>query len=331
MNDVIIVGGGPGGLLFGYLLQQNDIKYLILEKESIGNSFRKMRPNMVLLSPAIPGTDWTSLTLKQPIWSINGVSKPYPTRDDFVCYLERFAVDNALVVREHTPVNSVQREEGSFKVVCGDGAYHSKYVVLATGFYAKPKYPGIPGIEGNPYVTHYANFFGCMAYQGKKVLIVGGGNSAAEIAIELSGVCEVTLKTRGPLRFFSETDDLGHIRGLSESVLKELIRFNIINHVMDGDIRGFDGGTVTFASGKMQHFDKIILATGFLPDFPPLKDMEIKCGDNGVPLITRAGESVSAEGVFFGGSLAMFHSRCRFIHGFRNEAEKIMWEIFDRL
>jgi thioredoxin reductase len=331
MLDVIVVGGGPGGLLSGYLFQQNDIKYLVLERETVGHSFRKMRPDMILLSPAIPSADWTSLTLKQPIWELDGVRKPYPTRDDFVCYLERFAIDNSLLVKEHCPAEIIQRENSGFKVISKNGEYFSKYVVIATGFYARARYPRIPGIEDNPHVIHYADFFSCMAYQGKRVLVVGGGNSAAEIAIELSGVSDVTLKTRGPLRFFSETDDLGDIRGFSESVLKELIKFTIIDHVWDEDIRDIDGGSVTFDSGKVERFDKIILATGFLPDIPPLTDMEIQCGDNGVPLITNSGESVSAEGIFFGGSLAMFHSRCRFIHGFRNEMEKVMWAIFDRL
>lgn len=331
MFDVIVIGGGPGGLLTGHLFHANDVNYLILEKESVGSSFRKMRPDMILLSPGIPGADWTSLTLRQPIWAIDGIGKPFPTRDDFVCYLEKFTLDNSLNVKEHCPVEGIEKGDGVMKVITREGEYISRFVVLATGFYARPRFPDIPGAKDNPQVIHYADFFSCKAYQGKKILVVGGGNSAAELAIELSGVADVTLKSRGPLQYFSETNDLGDIRGLSESVLKELIKFNIIEHLFDGEIKKVDRGRVTFESGETVRFDKIILATGFLPEIPSLSGVNIQCDDDGVPLITKYGESVSAEGIFFAGSLAMFHARCRFIHGFRNEAGKIAWAIFDRL
>lgn len=331
MFDVIVVGGGPGGLLAGYYFQQNDLNYLILERDTVGSSFRKMKPDMILLSPAIPSADWTSLTLKQPIWALNGVRKPYPTRDDFVCYLEKFAIDNSLHMKEHSHVSLIQKEDSGFRVVTGDNEYLSKYVLIATGYYARPMYPHFPGVRDNPFVIHYADFFSCMAYQGKRVLVVGGGNSAAELAIELSGVSDVTLKTRGHLRFFSETDDLGDIRGLSESVLKELIRFHIIHHLWEEDIKEIDGANVVFESEKRERFDKIILATGFLPEIPTFAGAEVELSDNKTPLITDSGESISAPGVFFSGSLAMFHTRCRFIHGFRNEAERVTWAIFDRL
>lgn len=331
MHDVIVVGGGPGGILSGYYFQKNDINCLVLEKECIGSSFRKMKSDMVLLSPAVPGVDWTSLTLTHPIWALEGVQRPFPRRDDFIRYLERFVHDTGVAVMEHAPVLSISKDEQGFKVVTQEEELSSRFVVVATGYYGRPKIPEIPGLKGNPAVEHYVDFVNCESYRGDKVLVVGGGNSAAEVTIGLSGISKVTLFTRSPLQFFSETDDPGNIRGRSESSIKELIKLGIVQHICGDEMKFVDGGEVHFNSGRVEKFDKIILATGFLPVLPQTFGVEIEVEEHGVPMITGSGESLSVMGLFFSGSLAMFHSRCRFIHGFRSEVEKVTWAIFDRL
>ncbi len=332
MYDVIVVGAGPGGLLAGYHLEVNDLSYLILEKENVGQSWRNMRAGMLLLSPAIPSSDWTSLSLTQPIWDIPGVTRPFPTKDDFLCYMEKFVMDNRLNIKNKTRVRLIEKKEGgSFLVHTDEEEYESSFVIIATGSYAIPRFPDITGVRDNPALLHSSSFFKCMTYHGKKILVMGSGNSAAETAIELSGIAKVTLISKGELKFFTETSDLAHIRGFSESVLKELIRFGIITHIKDDGISSLDGGKVTYISGKREEFDVIVVATGFHPCLPPLEGMKVDTNGEGSPLITPQGESVTAEGLFFAGSLALFNDRCRFIHGFRGEVEKITWTIFDRL
>src|SRR3990172_3310656 len=192
MKSVIIVGGGPAGLLLAHFLGEHGIDYEVLERGKIAQSWRMMREGMILLSPAVPGTDWTSLTLRHPLWALPGVLP------------------------------------GGFSLDTPAGKKACRFLVLATGSYSEPAYPDIPGIAPNPFVIHACDFIHCMAYSGKRVLVIGGGNSAAEIAIELAGTAGVTLCTRSPMRYFSETGDLEHIRGSSESTLKECIRFKII-------------------------------------------------------------------------------------------------------
>jgi len=330
--DVCVVGAGPGGILTGYYLGRNDVDYVVLERGLIGESWRRMRPGMVLLSPSIPGADWTSLTLDQPLWSLKGVSRPFPSRDDFLCYLEKFVMDNSINVRDRCGVSFIERVEDGFILHTDEGTgIRARFVVIATGCYGLPKFPEIKGVMSNSHVIHASDYFHCMAYEGRKVLVVGGGNTAAEIAIELSGTSRVTLLTRGELKFFTRTGDLSHIRGLSESVLKELIQFRIVRHIADDEISELEGGRVRFESGKEEEFDRIIFATGYHPRLPRFEGIEIETDEEGIPLITGSGESISASGVFFAGSLAMFHKRCRFIHGFRNEVERVTWAIFDRL
>ena len=85
-----------------------------------------------------------------------------------------------------------------------------------------------------------------------------------------------------------------------------------------------------FRSGDEREFDRIICATGYSPGWLPVEGGEVKAGPDGFPAITSSGES-SVPGLYFCGSLARFHRRCAFIHGFRNYVEKVFWDIADRL
>ncbi|HJX14430.1 MAG TPA: NAD(P)-binding domain-containing protein, partial [Candidatus Deferrimicrobiaceae bacterium] len=265
MKSVIIVGGGPAGLLLAYFLGEHGVDYEVLERGKIAQSWRMMREGMILLSPAVPGTDWTSLTLRHPLWALPGVRKPFPRREDFLCYVDAFARENRLRVFENTPVIRAAVIPGGFSVETPAGKKSCRFLVLATGSYSEPAYPDIPGIAPNPVVIHACDFIHCMAYSGKRVLVIGGGNSAAEIAIELAGTAGVTLCTRGPMRYFSETGDLEHIRGSSESTLKECIRFGIIGLREEDPPLRVSGGRVRFRGGEEREFDWIICATGYRP------------------------------------------------------------------
>jgi putative flavoprotein involved in K+ transport len=330
MEDVVIVGGGPAGLLLSLCLQEHGIGYRTLEQGKIGQSWRDMRPGLVLLSPAVPGTDWTSLTLRHPIWALHGVRRPFPTREDFLCYVDLFSRENRLNVTERTSATAARVVPGGFTVSTGGGEIGCRFLVIATGSTTTPRYPEIPGVAGNPCVLHSSDFVNCMAYEGKRVLVIGGGNSAAEICVVLAGTAKVTLCTRGPMRYFSETRELNHIRGSSESVLKELIRFRILA-LREGDPPvSVSDRLVRFRSGAEEEFDWIVCATGYRPQWLPVEGGTVKQDPEGFPAISPVGES-SVPGLYFCGSLAMFHRRCAFIHGFRNYVEKVFWDIADRL
>ena len=330
MKSVIIVGGGPAGLLLAHFLGEHGIDYEVLERGKIAQSWRMMREGMILLSPAVPGTDWTSLTLRHPLWALPGIRKPFPRREDFLCYVDAFARENRLRVVENTPVSRAAVIPGGFSLDTPAGKKACRFLVLATGSYSEPAYPDIPGIAPNPFVIHACDFIHCMAYSGKRVLVIGGGNSAAEIAIELAGTAGITLCTRGPMRYSSETGDLEHIRGSSESTLKECIRFGIIGLREEDPPVRVSGGRVRFRGGEEREFDWIICATGYRPAWIPIDGGAVRTGEDGYPEISPTGES-TLPGLYFCGSLARFNRRCAFIHGFRNYVEKIFWDIADRL
>jgi len=328
-NEVLIVGGGPAGLLMGYLLQEHGIDYRILERGKLAQAWRAMRPGMVLLSPSVPGTDWTSLTLRHPLWQLPGVRKPFPSREDFLCYIEAFSREQGLHVNEEVAVAGASVVPGGFSVSTSRGEISCRFLVLASGASSAHRFPRTPGIAGNPYVVHSGDFVHCMAYSGKRILVVGGGNSAAEIAIELSGSAKVTIATRGPVRYFSETGELEDIRGSSESLLKELIRFGLILLREADPPVAVENRRVRFHSGEEREYDWILCATGYLPKWIPVEGGDLRVGPDGFPLISRTGET-TVPGLYACGSLARFHKRCAFIHGFRNYVEKVFWDIADK-
>lgn len=331
MKDVAIIGGGPAGLLLSSYCKEHRIRFQTLERGKIGQAWRDMRPGMVLLSPAVPGTDWTSLTLSHPLWELPGTRRPFPTREDFLCYIDAFVRENGLSVSERTQAVKARVTPGGFVVATDAGdEIASRFLVVATGASSFPRFPAVPGIDGNPFVIHSTDFVNCMAYDRKRVLVIGGGNSAAEICIELAGTAEVTMCTRHPLRFFSESGILEDIRGSSESVLKELIRFRIVALREADPVVELSGGGVRFQGGAEETFDRIVCATGFHPRWLPVEGGTVETMDGGFPRISAVGES-SVPGLYFCGSLAKFHRRCAFIHGFRNYVEKVFWDIADRL
>ncbi len=330
MRHVIIVGGGPGGLLLANYFEDHRVDYQVLERGKIAQSWRMMRQGMTLLSPSVPGTDWTSLTLRHPLWANPGVRKPFPSREDFLCYVDAFAREQMLRIAENTAAMRAAVVPGGFKVQTSAGEKSCRYLVIATGSTSVPWFPDIPGIESNPFVIHSSDFIHCMSFLEKRVLIIGGGNSAAEIAMELAGTGRVTLCTRGPMRYFSETGDLEHIRGSSESTLKECIRFGIISLREADPPLHVAGRRVWFRNGEEKEFDSIICATGYRPSWIPIDGGIVQTDEKGLPVISPTGES-SLPGLYFCGSLARFNKRCAFIHGFRNYVEKVFWDIADRL
>lgn len=331
-KEVIIIGGGPAGLLTSYYLKRFGLESLILERNRLGQSWRNMRESMTMLSPADVRHDLTSLTFDNPISSVIKLKGPFATREEFIDYLDFFTLKNSIDIAENTSVTTISAEKKGYKVSTKEGdVYNSSIVVVATGVAGNPFIPDIKGIKNNPRATHSSESRNLEEYRGKKVLIVGAGNSGAELAIELSGVGTVSLATRSRLKYYSKTDDLSNIRGLSESLLKELIKFKIIELKENCMIDSINGGKVNFNDGSSAEFDEVIFATGYMPGLPKVEGVQVEKTAAGYPIVSENCESVSAKGLYFSGPLAHNNRYCSFIHCFRPMVEPMALEIAERL
>lgn len=188
--DVLVVGAGPTGLACGIDALRADLKLLILEKGCLVNSLFHYPPNMTFFTTRelleIGDLPFPSVNIK-------------PTRAEALEYYRRVAGHYRLPVRYEERVMRVEQENGGFVIETerrgGERLrYASRNVVLATGYYDLPNMMNIPG-EDLPKVSHY--YLEPHEFFGRRVAVVGGGNSAAIAALDLYRYdAEVTLVVR---------------------------------------------------------------------------------------------------------------------------------------
>jgi putative flavoprotein involved in K+ transport len=178
--DTIVIGGGQAGLSVGYHLAKRKLRFVILdENERLGDSWRKRWDTLRLFTPAhfngLPGMPFDA-----PKWS-------FPTKDEMAGYLDAYAKRFSLPVRTGAHVESVTQDEGQFIVSIGDERLEARHVVVATGAHRVPKLPPFAeDLDPTVVQLHSADYRNPSQLQDGDVLVVGVGNSGAEIAYELA-------------------------------------------------------------------------------------------------------------------------------------------------
>jgi thioredoxin reductase (NADPH) len=183
--DVVIVGAGPAGLSAGLTAEAASLHYAILEREETlgGSLLHYPRRKMVLTQP-VELPPWGALTREEY------------AKETLLELFEGMVRDHVLNVCFGEAVEDVQKQDGIFLVRSTSGTtLRARTVVLALGRRGTPRKLGIPG-EELPKVMY--RLIDAESYQGQKILVVGGGDSAAEAAIGLSRQPgnEVTLSYR---------------------------------------------------------------------------------------------------------------------------------------
>ena len=315
-KDLIIIGSGPAGLKAGEEAQNNGLDYLIIEKGDIAHAWNQIRPEMPMLSPNHPQRDWTSISQDFPIWKLD-VRRPYCSSAEFVKYLVEFAGHYNLKIETGCSVTNISKDaDGIFHVHTETGIFKARALLNTSGFFGNPYIPKIPGMRNNPAVSHSHDYQGDMPFKGARVIIIGGGNSAAELAIDLVGYSQVYLITRNELQFFSKTKNLCHIRGISESLLLELIAMELIRYIPNADIKSLKENQLFFndQSLEAQH---IICATGYRPVLSHLAGLSpITHKITKFPMVDKNGAAQGIKNLFFAGPLGYNGLGSLFIHGF---------------
>ena len=195
---VIVVGGGASGLSAAAALSRLGIESVVLEQDpELGGTWARRYDRLHLHTVRqFSGLAHFPIPRRYPA---------YLSRDDVVEYLREYArhfglrVVTAATVRRIRPRN-VSSEHWTVETADGD-AWHARVVVIATGQYRQPVLPPWPGRESyEGRIVHSAAYTNATPYVGQRVLVVGAGNSGAEIATDLSdnGAASVTISVRTP-------------------------------------------------------------------------------------------------------------------------------------
>jgi putative flavoprotein involved in K+ transport len=193
-DPVAVVGAGPGGLGVAAELHRRGIPVCVLERDGdVGAHWRRQ---------------YDRLSLNTARWSAHlpGERIPrragyWPSRDDYVAYLERYVGKRNLDLRLGIEVERIDRRGGGWTLGTSAGEVVAREVIVATGSCNTPLVPAWPGKESfRGQILHSCEYGGAGALAGEEVLVVGAGNSGAEIATDLaeSGAAKVWLSVRTP-------------------------------------------------------------------------------------------------------------------------------------
>lgn len=311
--DVVVIGGGQSALAVGFYLRRSGLRYAILDdQDGPGAAWHRTWPSLQLFSPA----RWSSL----PGWLMPGGGEDaYPRRDEAIRYLAEYEKKYELPVHRSVHVDSVRRENGErFVVATTAGEIRARAVVSATGTWANPSMPPYPGqAEFTGIVLHSAHYPGWQSFAGRRVLVVGGGNSGAQIFAELSTVADATWATREPPTFLPDEIDGRYLfeqataryraiqEGRQPDAPRSLGDIVMVAPVRDARERGvlnavpmfqsFTTNGVVWPNGKAEDIDAVIFATGFRPALAHLSDLGVLDVDGRVSIAPGSGTRATQE------------------------------------
>ena len=204
--ETVIIGGGQAGLAVGYHLARRERSVVIVDaNQRIGDSWRERWDSLRVFTPArydaLPGWSFPA-----PRWS-------YPTKDEVADYLESYATRFGLPVRSGIRVDALSREHDGYVVSSGPNRYQADNVVVATGGYQAPRIPVFAtALDPSIVQFHSSQYRNPSQLRDGGVLVVGAGNSGAEIAVESSSGHQTWLSGRDtgqePVRAGSLSDRL---------------------------------------------------------------------------------------------------------------------------
>ena len=319
MYDVIIIGAGPIGLACGIEAEKNNLDYLILEKGCLVNSIYNYPKNMVFFSSS------DRLEIGEVPFISHGVK---PTRTEALEYYRRVRTAWHLKINTYETVKSISGNEENFIVETAKAKYDSKYVIIAIGFYDHVNKLNIPG-EDLPKVKHY--YEDAHPYADQKLVIVGAGNSAVDVALETyRRGADVTMVIRD-----NKIDD----------GVKYWVRPDIENRINEGSIKSFFNSTVKeikekeviieSAEGKVTLENDFVFAmTGYHPDFDFLSAAGINFSkdDSIIPEYNSETFETNISGIFLAGVVCGgMATKKWFIENSIYHSQNIMKEINGRL
>lgn len=323
--DVLIIGGGPCGLAAAIEATKSNLSHLVLEKGSITESIRRYPRKMRFFSTA------ENIEIGGIPFPISGVKA---NRDEALQYYRKVAGFYHLNFRLFSEVESIEKKpvpaeaNAIFHVTTTKGeVFRARNVVIATGYFDLPRKLGVPG-EDLPHVSHY--YDEPFRYSYSKVVIVGGGNSAVEAALELyRHDVDVTIVHRGgdlrqTVKYWLIPDVKNRIR---EGKIKAVFNAELAAITPENSI--FEN---TQTSGQIHiPADFVFLLVGYVPDAKLLLQAGAHLNENLVPVYNPRTFETNVDGLYVCGTvLAGIHTEKVFIENGRNHAKAIIDSIAGR-
>lgn len=178
--QTVIIGGGQAGLSAGYHLSRRGLPFLILDAaDRIGDAWRNRWDSLRLFTPA-QYDGLAGMPFPAP-------PESFPTKDQMADYLETYASHFHLPVRTKVKVDGVSRVGRDYVITAGDHRYQAEHVVVAMASYQVPRFPAFAR-ELDPGVVqlHSKDYRNPKQLKDGNVLIVGAGNSGAEIGLDIA-------------------------------------------------------------------------------------------------------------------------------------------------
>lgn len=314
--DVVVIGGGQSALACGYYLRRAKLNFLILDKQDLpGGAWLHAWDSLTLFSPA----DYSSL----PGWLMPKSEHQFPLRQEVVNYLAKYEEHYQLNVQRGIEVIDIKKEGGHFTVFTQQNPIRSKAIISATGTWGNPIIPHLEGAEDfKGTQIHSRNYKKPEDFINKKTLVIGEGNSGAQIVAEVSKITETKWSTRSEPQFLPDDVDGYYLFNVASAKYKaekegkpfDSSKYNLGNIVMVPPVkeareRGVlvSSGTfhqlynkgVIWDTGEHEEFDALIWCTGFGYDTSYLKKL-IHTDEKGIPK-TIESRSLEKDGLWFVG------------------------------
>ena len=299
--EVAVIGGGQAGLAAGYFLRRAKADFVILDAQSrAGGAWRHGWDSLRLFSPAryspLPG--W---------WMPDQPGEPFPTAGHVRDYLTAYEARYHLPVRRNVDVDAVHARPDHLEVRSRGRIWRARGVISATGTWRRPHWPRYPGahtFRGTQ--IHTVSYRRPDPFSGQRVVVVGGGNSGAQILAEVSTVAATTWVTSRPPRFLPDDvdgrvlfdvatqrtlalreggTDTGGVAGLGDIVMVPPVLAARDRAVLNAEpmFHHLTPDGIAWNDGRTLPADVIIWCTGFEPDLRHLDPLHLTTDSGGMP------------------------------------------------
>jgi putative flavoprotein involved in K+ transport len=348
--ETLIIGGGQAGLSVGHHLARSGRPFLILDaNQRVGDAWRKRWDSLRLFTPA-RYNGLAGVLFPAPAHS-------FPTKDQVADYLEAYATQFQLPVRTGVRVDRLSRDDGSFVVTAGDRSWKADNAVVAMSTFQVPRVPPFAtDLSPDLVQLHSAGYRNPSQLHEGGVLVVGAGNSGAEIALEIASrhptwlagkeSGHVPFRIEGaPARFVFQPllfRFVGHRVLTVDTPIGRKLRPRLLSHaaplvrVKPKDLAaagiqrvprvvGVRDGHPLLADQRVLEVANVIWCTGFGPDFSWI-DLPVFGEDGNEPMHHR-GVVANQPGLYFVGLFFLYAMSSGFLPGVDRDAQHIVHAI----